>query len=49
MPWMGMTKVITDQVEIYEIYQNYQKCEKYTVLWWMFDVQAIYDNINLKY
>ena len=43
---MGMTTVITNQVEIYEIDQ---KCEKYTELWWMFNVQAIYDNIKLRY
>ena len=43
---MGMTQVITNQGKIIKLPQ---KCEKYTELWWMFDVQAIYDNINLKY
>ena len=31
-----------------KISQISQNCEKYTDMWWTFDVQAIYDNIKLK-
>ena len=32
-----------------QIIKSCQKCQKYTELWWTFVVQAICDNINLKY
>ena len=33
----------------YEFYQFNEKLWKNTKLWWMFDVQAIPDNMKLKY
>ena len=47
--WHKSLLVKAKSIRNTQITQNSEKCEKYIELWWTFDVQAIYDNIKLKY
>ena len=52
MTWVDMSQMLPVKAKSTtnaQITQSFQKCEKYTELWWTFYVQAIYDNISLKY